>query len=172
MATASDQVIHETPAAAGMTPIKGLIVLAGVVVAVAALIGIATALQLSALYAGFLFALYWTGVCHTAMDKFLPTLVGSLGGLALAYALTALPLQLGATLGMALALGLVLLAIYALIMGWVPMLVNYAFMLFLTVGSIPELHGEATLGAMAWAVIVAAVYLWVLVTLGKKLASR
>ena len=75
-------------------------------------------------------------------------------------------------LSLALALGLVLLAIYALIMGWVPMLVNYAFMLFLTVGSIPELHGEATLGAMAWAVIVAAVYLWVLVTLGKKLASR
>lgn len=172
MATASDQVIHETPAAAGMTPIKGLIVLAGVVVAVAALIGIATALQLSALYAGFLFALYWTGLCHADMDQFVSSVVGSLGGLALAYALSALPLELGSGLGMALALGLVLLAIYALIMGWVPVLVNYAFMLFLTVGSIPELHGEATLGAMALAVAVAAIYLWLLVTFGKKLASR
>ena len=157
---------------ARLTPLKGLIVLLGVVGVVAVLIGIGVALHLSALYAGFLFALYWTGLCHAEMDKFVPSLIGSLGGLALAYAFKALPLALGETAGMVLALILVLLSIYVLIMGWLPVLVNYAFMLFLTVGSIPVLQDEDTLWEMACAVIVAAVYTGALILAGKKLAPR
>ncbi len=156
---------------ARLTPLKGLLVLLGVVGVVAVLVGIGIALQLSALYAGFLFALYWTGVHHAAADQFLPSLVGSLGGLALAYGLEALPAALGETTGMAIALILVLLAIYAIIMRWVPILINYAFMLFLTVGSIPALHDGASLGAMAYAVIVAAAYTGALIFGGKKLAT-
>ncbi|AZI35145.1 hypothetical protein NT2_08_01260 [Caenibius tardaugens NBRC 16725] len=171
MASVSDPIVEEAPAAQGLTPAKGFAVLIGVIVAVAALIGIGVALELSALYAGFLFALYWTGLCHADFKQFVPALVGSLGGLGLAYGLSALPVALGGA-GMALALALVLLAIYAIIMGWVPVLVNNAFMLFLTVGSIPVLHEQTTLGAMAWAVVVAAVYLGALVMLGKKLAAR
>lgn len=163
---------NPAPAASGLTPLKGLGVLAGVVVAVAVLIGIGVALELSALYAGFLFALYWMGLCHGEPDKFLPALVGALGGLALAWALTALPTALGATAGMAVGLGLVLLAIYALVMGWAPMLVNNCMMLFLTVGSIPALHNGVSLSHMGRAVVVAAVYIGLLVLLGRKLAAR
>ena len=172
MASVSEQIVETAPAAQGLTPAKGLAVLIGVIVAVAALVGIGIALELSALYGGFLFALYWTGLCHADFKQFVPALVGALGGLGLAYGLSALPVALGGTVGMALALALVLLAIYAIIMGWVPVLVNNAFMLFLTVGSIPALHEQTTLGAMAWAVVVAAVYLGALVMLGKKLAAR
>jgi hypothetical protein len=58
---------------------------------------------------------------------------------------------------MALALGLVLAAIYALIMGWVPLLVNNATMLFLTIGTIPALQQMATIAEMALSVLLAAV---------------
>ena len=166
--------ISETPAAAenpaSLTPVKGIGVLLGVIVAVAALVAIGMALELSALYGGFLFVLYWTGLCHADTTKFVPSVIGSLGGLTLAYALKSLPLMMGPA-GMALALALVLLAIYAIIMGWVPMLVNNAFMLFLTVGTIPALQEGVTLSQMARAVVVAAIYVGLLVLVGKKLAA-
>lgn len=168
LSTASD---GQAPAAA-LHPVKGLGVLLGVIVAVAALVAIGMALELSALYGGFLFVLYWTGFCHADVSKFVPAVVGSLGGLLLAYALKAVPLMLGGPVGMALALALVLLAIYAIIMGWVPVLVNNAFMLFLTVGTIPALQQDVTLSQMARAVVVAAIYVGVLVFAGKKLAAR
>ena len=161
------------PAAApALSPLKGVGVLLGVIVAVAALIGIGMALELSALHGGFLFVLYWTGFCHAEIEKFMPALVGSLGGLAMCYLLKTLPVTLGGTVGMAIALGLVLLAIYAIIMGWVPLLVNNAFMLFLTVGTIPALQEGITLSQMARAVVVAAIYVGALVLLGKKLGGQ
>ncbi|OCC25567.1 hypothetical protein MB02_02740 [Croceicoccus estronivorus] len=141
-------------------------------VAVGLLIAIAAALGLSALYGGFLFVLYWTAFCHAQMDKFVPALIGSFGGLALAYGLQALPAALGAEAGMALALVLVLLAIYFIIMGWLPILVNNAFMLFLTVGTIPALHEGTTLSAIGQAIVVAAIYTFILVQVGTKLASK
>lgn len=166
--------ISETPAAAqnqsALTPVKGIGVLLAVIVAVAALVAIGMALELSALYGGFLFVLYWTGLCHADTTKFVPSVIGSLGGLTLAYALKTLPVMMGPA-GMALALALVLLAIYALIMGWVPVLVNNAFMLFLTVGTIPALQEGVTLSQMARAVVVAAIYVGLLVLVGKKLAA-
>lgn len=171
MASVSENGAANASGAAGLSPLKGLGVLLGVIVAVAALVGIGMALELSALYGGFLFVLYWTGFCHAEIDKFLPAVVGSLGGLVLAYALKALPVMLGGSAGMVLALLLILLAIYAIIMGWVPMLVNNAFMLFLTVGTIPALQQDVTLSQMARAVVIAAVYVGALVLLGKKLAA-
>lgn len=166
--------ISETPAAAqnqpALTPVKGVGVLLAVIVAVAALVAIGMALELSALYGGFLFVLYWTGLCHADTTKFVPSVIGSLGGLTLAYALKTLPVMMGPA-GMALALALVLLAIYAIIMGWVPVLVNNAFMLFLTVGTIPALQEGVTLSQMARAVVVAAIYVGLLVLVGKKLAA-
>ena len=158
--------------AAGLTPLKGAGVLLAVVIAVAGLIGIAMALKLTALYAGFLFVLYWSGLCHAKLEEFAPALIGSLGGLAMAYGLHELPLALGENAGLGLALGLILLAIYALIMGWARILVNNAFMLFLTVGTIPVLTSEVVHGDAALAVLVLAAYVGALVLIGKKLASR
>lgn len=160
------------PAPVALNPAKGLAVLGGVVVAVAALIGIGVALDLSALYGGFLFVLYWTGLCHAQPGQFWPAVIGALGGLALAWSITALPALLGATAGMAAVLGLVLLAVYMLIMRWAPLLVNNAMMLFLTVGSIPALQEGATLSQMARAVVVAAAYVGALVLAGRRLAGQ
>ncbi len=135
-----------------------LAILAGVVLAVAAFLGLAHLLGLTAPYAGFLFVLYWTGLKHAAAEEFWPGLAGALTGIGLAWAVHALPLLLGPA-GLALMLLLILAVIYATIRGWVPQFINMAAMLFLTVATIPALNREATLGQMALAVLLAALLL-------------
>ncbi|HQS69648.1 MAG: hypothetical protein B7Y36_11315 [Novosphingobium sp. 28-62-57] len=134
--------------ASALTPGKGLVVLAIVIVAVAAFIAVSAALGLAAVFGGFLFAFYFTGLCHAAPDKFLPASVGAFVGMGIAFALMALPASFG-TAGMIAALIVVLGAVYALIMGWAPMAINHATMLFLTVGTIPALQQRGTLAEMA-----------------------
>lgn len=157
--------------AAALHPAKGLLVLAGIVVAVALLIAIGAALGLSALYGGFLFVFYWSGLCHADPRKFWPALVGALAGIGTIWLLTALPAALGGTAGFAVWIGLLLAAIYARIMGWLPLLVNDAMMLFLTVGGIPAVRDSATLLQMAVAAVVAAAYAGLLVLVGRRLAA-
>jgi len=153
MASQANHADH-APAAVPLSPAKGLLMLGIVVVAVATFIGISTMLGLPSVYGGFLFVFYFTGLCHAASDKFVPAVAGAFCGLAIAYLLTQLPVTLG-TAGMVLALGVLIAAIYALIMGWVPLLVNNATMLFLTVGTIPALHKTATIAEMAVSALLA-----------------
>ena len=141
-----------------MSPGKGLVVLAGVVVGVAAFLGIGAALKLESLFAGFLFAFYWSGVQHGNPQDLPASVLGALGGLFVAYLLHALPPLLGGG-GLAIALGLILLAIYCLVMGWVPVLVNNSFMLFLTVGTIPVVSALNAFLDMGAAVLLAAALL-------------
>ncbi|MEO0030263.1 MAG: hypothetical protein RIS94_21 [Pseudomonadota bacterium] len=148
----------DQPSSTPLGPGKGLAMLAIVVVAVAAFIGISHALGLPSVYGGFLFVFYFTGLCHAAPDKFVPSVAGAFFGLSLAWMLSQLPVLMGMA-GMGIALGVVLAAVYALIMGWVPLLVNHAAMLFLTVGTIPALHETATLAEMALSVLLAVVLL-------------
>ncbi len=146
--------------AGGLTPGKGLIVLAIVIVAVAAFIAISAALGLTAVFGGFLFAFYFTGLCHAAPDKFLPASVGAFVGMGIAFALMALPAGFGVP-GMIAALIVVLGAVYALIMGWVPVAINNATMLYLTVGTIPALQERGTLAEMALSCALAVVLIGV-----------
>ena len=172
MANAPDHMSQDAPPAANLTPLQGAAVLAALMVALAALIGIGLSLELSAPYGGFLFVFYWVGMCHSNMKQFVPAVIGALGGLALSYGFRILPLEFGSLLGSTLALCLLALAFYVLIMNWLPILVNQAFMLFLTVGNIPLLLNETTLSAMALSVVVAAVFAGVLMSLRNKLAAR
>jgi hypothetical protein len=151
--------------APALTPLQGLGVLLVVIVAVAALIGIGMALGLSALYGGSLFVLYWVGLHQARPAAFAPALAGAMGGLAVCWTLI-LP---GG--GMALGLGLVVLAVYAKIMGYLPILVNNALMLFLVLGTIPALAHAETLAQIARAVVVAAAYTGGLALLGHKIAA-
>jgi hypothetical protein len=122
--------------AAAMTPAKGLLVLAGVVVVVGAFIGLNHVLGIKEFWAGFLFLLYWTGFEHMKFDKLPSCIVGALFGLLLAYLLFALPGWMGPTGGLVF-LGLILVVIYCQIMGWLTLAINMCAMLFLTVGTIP-----------------------------------
>ncbi len=154
-----------------LTPGKGLLALLAVVVLVAAFVWMNHALGVSQVWAGFLFILYWAGLEHVQMERLVPSSVGALAGLGIAYALHVLPPQLGAT-GWAIVVGLILVAIYCQIMGWLPIVVNMATMLFLTVGCVPAVQQHADLVNAFAALVSGIVFMVVLVVGGKWVAAR
>lgn len=136
---------------------KAALVTVVVLVLVAILIGIYTLLDIKPLFAGFLFALYWAAIKHADFKEFTPSLVGGLGGLALAAALHHLP-QIYGTPGLIAALLAVVIAIYMQIRHTLPLLVNAAFMLYLTVGTIPAVGAQEDYPGMASALVIGAAY--------------
>ncbi|HEY4546597.1 MAG TPA: hypothetical protein VIG90_09260 [Pedomonas sp.] len=160
----------DTSSGAQLSAPKAALITAAVLVVVAILIGIYMLLDITPLFAGFLFALYWAGIKHTDFKEFAPALVGGLGGLALAAGLHHLP-QLYGNAGLAAALVVVVLAIYAQIRNSVPLLVNASFMLYLTVGTIPAVGAQEDYPGMAFALIVGAAYCGGLVWLMGRLAG-
>jgi len=149
---------------------KGLIILVFVVLGVAAYIAVGSALGIEPLYAGFAFSLYFGGIKHSDPQEFPAALVGALGGLLTAALLHILPEHFG-TVGMAGALLVILAAILALLMGWVPILVNYSFMLMLTIATIPAVKEEANFIGMAGSILLAAALMGALLLPGV-LAAR
>lgn len=129
--------------AAPMTPLKGLLVLLAVIVVIGAFVSLCISLGIDQFWAAFIFLLSWASVEHAALDKLLPCAVGALGGLALAWSHQLLPGWLGESQGMLVFFGLILIAVYLIIMSWLPVLINFAFMLFLTVGTVPAVQQTA-----------------------------
>ena len=76
------------------------------------------------------------------------------------------------TVGLAIALGVIALSVYALIMNWVPMLVNYAFMLMLTIATIPALQAERRFVGMAASIVLAAALMGGVILIGGLVARR
>jgi len=125
-----------TDAAFKPTPGAGLLILTAVSVAIAMFITLNHALGIGDLWVSFLFLLYWAGLEKMQFEKLPRAILGALLGLALAYALQALPSLMG-TSGWVLVGAAILASVYCLIIGWWPIAVNDATMLFLTVGTIP-----------------------------------
>jgi len=149
--------MEDNVSAARLSAPKALLVTLGILVAVAALIGLYVLLDVKPLFAGFLFALYWMGVKHCDLKEFLPSVVGALGGLALAAGLHYLPLHYGNP-GLFAALAVVVLAIFMQVRNSLPQLVNLSFMLYLTVGTIPAVAALNDYPGMAYALLVAAAF--------------
>lgn len=147
----------ETSSGAQLSAPKAAMITAAIIVLVAILVGIYVALGIEAMYAGFLFSLYWGAVKHVDLKEFLPSLVGSLGGLALAAGLHHLP-QLYGTPALVAALVAIILAIYAQIRNSVPFLVNTAFMLYLTIGTIPAVGAREDYPGMAYSLVIGAAF--------------
>lgn len=161
-----DSIAHTAP-----TPLKGLLILLVVVVGIAAYIGFAYSLGLTILYGGFFFAFYWTGLKGAALAEFWPSVIGAMGGIGLAWLLHILPAQYGAA-GSAVAIGLVLLSVYLLIMGWLGLFINQAFMLFLTVATIPKIQTPDEMMRMIWALLAAAALLGSTVLTVQRIQAR
>lgn len=119
--------------------------------------------------------LYWGAVEHLQREKLLPAIVGSLLGLSLAYAMYGLPPMLGGS-GWPIAIGAVLVAIYCQVMGWLPIAINAATMLFLTVGTIPAVQAHADLEGAFAGLVLGILFMAVIVMGGgwaaQKLAPR
>lgn len=163
------------PAAPALSPAKGLLALLAIIVLVALFIGLTHVAGVAEFWTGFLFILYWAGFEHVQREKLPHAVVGSLLGLSLAYALHALPPLLGGA-GWAIALGALLVAIYCQVMGWLPIAINMATMLFLTVGTIPAVQQHADL-AGAFAGLVLGILFMTIIVIGgtwamQKMAGR
>lgn len=157
--------MNQTVARPELSPAKGLLVLSAIIVLVALFLWLSHTVGVVQVWAGFLFILYWAGLEHVQMERLLPSVVGSLSGLGLAYGMNVLPEQLGNT-GWAIFLGAVLVAVYCQVMGWLPVVVNMAMMLFLTVGTVLAVQQHADLSNAFAALVLGIVFMVVLVVGG------
>lgn len=155
---ALDTKIESTPAAhAAMTPGKGLLVLAGIVVVVGAFIALNHALGIAEFWVAFLFLLYWSSYEHMSFAALPRCIVGALVGLLYGFMLQTLPVAMGPA-GGAVFLVAILVLIYCQVMGWLPIAVNMMTMLFLTVVTIPTLQGTANFGVLLAALALGVAY--------------
>lgn len=141
-----------------MSPLKGLAVLAGVIVVIAGFVCVAVALHLSELWAGFLFLLYWSMIEEAKVERIPKAAIGAFVGTGTAALMALAPAALGMGPGMALFMAVILVLVYAMIMGWAPIAVNASTMIFLTVGTIPHVQGHADWRQIAFGIIAGIVY--------------
>jgi hypothetical protein len=145
---ALDTKIESAPAtSAAMTPGKGLLVLAAVVVLVGAFIALNHALGIAEFWVAFLFLLYWSSIEHMSFAKLPHCITGALVGLLFGYMLQTLPVVMGPIGGLVFLIAILAL-IYCQVMGWLPVAVNMMTMLFLTVVTIPTVQTNANFGVL------------------------
>lgn len=128
-----------TESSHALSPLRGLGILLAVVIVIGVFIALAMTLGVHEMWAGFLFLLCWTLVEKGGLKGFQRALFGALVGAGLATLLKLLPLWIGLP-GMLLFLGILLVVIYAQIMGLFTIAINSSAMVFLTAGSIPHIQ--------------------------------
>ncbi len=136
---------------------QALIVTIGVIVAVAGFVALGAALHVVPLYAGFLLLWAWSAL-HALSLKALPAaLAGALTGAALSFTL-----QAGAAMAspalIALALLLMLGAVFMVVAGRAALLCNQSTMLFITVLNAPLLQAGEDFRAVTLAIVLGAVW--------------
>ncbi len=152
---------HQSRSASAVRPTPGqaIFVIAVLIPIVAGYIGLGSAIGIQALFMGFLFATYWGTIRMLALPDYLPTVLGSLTGILIAYLLHALPIALG-TPGVILALVATVAPLYCLIRQQAQLFLNPAFIVFLTVATIPALgKQDQDFLAMAIGTVFGAVYM-------------
>ncbi len=152
-------------------PLMGLAIVLGIVAVLAGYIGLAVLLNIKAFWAGSVLAWYWFTVGQGQLKALPAAVLGSLAGLAAAALFTLPPTILGGA-GAWLGFAAVIVALWVLVMGWIPWVVNPAFMLMLTVATIPAILGGKAFPGMAVGVCFAAAYLGGIVGAVQFLQSR
>ncbi|WP_157215164.1 hypothetical protein [Flavisphingomonas formosensis] len=156
----------------GMSPVMGLGIVLAVVVVVGAYVGLNMALGIAEGWAGFLFLLCWSMIEKGSLDRFAHALVGALIGAGTAALMKVGPEMMGPTGGMVLFLGVVLLLIYAIVMGWFALGVNTTTMVFLTVGTIPYVEKGAEPAGIFLGIASGAVFFGALGLIGAQIGKR
>ena len=135
---------HErgAPSHAGITPVKGLLVLAAVVVVVALYLILNYAMGLTESWAGFIFLVCWA-LSQMDVSELASCAVGAFAGVLVGYAIQTLPPVLGPA-ALAPILCLILAMVYCQIMGWLKLIVNLTTMTFLTIASMPVVQAHVS----------------------------
>lgn len=157
--------------AAPMSVRGAALVTGGIVALIAGYIGIGAALGLVPLYGGFLL-LWYFGAIDALDTGLLPAVaLGAAGG-----TLTAWLLQFGlATWGAAgtlPGLAVIVMAVFLQLLGKLPIVINRAFMLYLTVMAAPLLQMHERFDRVLLAIAVATVYFGGVVILGRWAIGR
>jgi hypothetical protein len=161
--------------APALSPLNGFLILLLVIVAVVGWIALGgQVFGVSSFFASFLFLWMWAGVEKADFNRWLPTLVGALVGIGLAWGPRFLTEQMG-TNGTILSLILIVAALYVQVMNWVPIALNASCMLYLTVFGAPALLAKMDMpgvGELAIAVTGGAIYFAILVKIAFLIAAR
>jgi hypothetical protein len=158
-------------ATATLSPGKGLLILAGVVVAIGGFIALNYALGINNFWPAFLFLLYWSGIEQMKFSKLPSCIIGASVGLLMGYLLQTLSVTMGATGGLFF-LGAILLLSYSQIMGFLPVAINIMTMLFLTVATIPALQASTSFASLAISLTLGIAYFVGLLAFGHILKQR
>lgn len=150
---------------------KAAMITGGVVLLIVGFIALGFLLGLTPLYAGFLLLWYWGSVDMIEGKALAPLLVGACGGTATAWLLQYGAVH-GGLVGALPVLGLIVAAIYAQLRGWLPLLINRPYMLYLTVMAAPLLQAGESFGHAMASIIAATLYFGGVVTAGRIVMAR
>ena len=155
-----------------LSPLLALGILAAVIAILLIFIGIVALTGVTEVWAGFLFLLYWGGIHKLNMEEYASAFIGALFGLVLIYLAHHLGELVGnPDLGLPLFLALICVLVYFQILGKLHIFNNLAAMLFLTVGTIPQL-ADISVIEMGKGIVASAVYFGALGWIGAKLAAK
>jgi len=141
-------------------PLSAILLLIGVAVVVGGLLVLYEVLGFSIGLTAFgsLFLLYWAGIQHQAWGEFMPSLIGGLVGIGLAWLLHTAPILWGSA-GAAASFAVLAVVLYFYLRGEGALVVNNASMLLLLVATIPELRVGETAPKMAAALVIGAMWI-------------
>jgi hypothetical protein len=121
-------------------------------------------LALKSFFASFTLLWYWATVENAQFNKLPHSLLGALVGVGLAWQMQLSLAHFGGTNGLIIGLVPIIIALFIVIMNWVPIAINGSAMLFLTVLGAPafaavklnfaELIEAIILGAIYFAIVV------------------
>lgn len=160
-----------------MTAMKSIgstaLLLVGVVLVVGGLMALYSALGFSVTLTAFgsLFLLYWAGIQHRRWSDFLPSVIGGLTGIAMAWTLLTAPEQWGST-GAFIAFAILAVVLFFYLRGQGALLVNNASMLLLLVATIPEMHVSVTAPKMAASLLIGALWIGIIAWLADLVRRR
>lgn len=143
----------------------------GLIVVIAGFVAIGIAAGIAPLYAGFLI-LWYFGSVDNLETKSLPALfVGALAGLGTSWLIQYGAGHWGPT-GALPGLIIIIIAIFFQLAGWLPLVINRAYMLYVTVLGAATLQLHEDFGQVAIAIVAGTVYFGGIVFLGKRIAAK
>ncbi len=153
------------------TPAAGAVILAILVVAAVAFIYVNSLLHLTDFWAGFLFLTYWMAAEQVQPGAFVSSAVGAVIGLLVALGLQMLP-HLYGNAGEAVAVVIMLVAIYFQIVGWAKVAFNFSTMIFLTAGAAVPIQAHTDVINALKSLALGIVFFGAVVMSAQKLAAR
>jgi len=165
----------ESSAPPGTPPVRpwmtALVMTAIGVALIAGFIVIGMVTHIVPLYAGLLLLWYWTSVAHSDVCALAPAVIGGLVGAGLSYML-----QSGAAMGsvavIVAALGLMIVVLFVVIAGRLPLICNASTMLYITVFNAPALQKAEDFRQVIVATVLGLIWFGGCIGLLERLAKR